>query len=117
MMLEVKGFDHDGANGGIEALDLIKRRLDLAVQGKARMYKLIFLDYSMPEMDGPMVSRAIRSLFKQHVHEGVIEPKIFCCTAYSEASYMREAFIAGMDKFLAKPLSSQDLDDCIKEVL
>ena len=64
MMLEVKGFGHDGANGGIEALDLIKRRFDLAVQGKAGMYKLILLDYSMPDMDGPQAARAIRSFFK-----------------------------------------------------
>ena len=80
------------------------------------MYKLILLDYSMPVMDGPQVARAIRSFFKKHVHECVIEPKIFCCTAYSEASYKRAAFIAGMDKFLAKPLNSEDLDDCIQEL-
>ena len=27
------------------------------------MYKIIFLDYSMPEMDGPTVSREIYRLF------------------------------------------------------
>ena len=60
------------------------------------------------------MARAIRSFFKQNEHYGVIQPKIFCFTAYSEASFKREAFMAGMDKFLVKPLSDRDLEDCLK---
>ena len=77
------------------------------------MYKIIFLDYSMPGMDGPQVSRAIRKFFLENEDQGVDEPLIFCVTAYSEATFKREAFMAGMDKFLSKPLSTYDLDDCL----
>ena len=52
-MIESKGFICDSANTGEKALELIEKRLGLARKGLAPMYKLIFLDYSMPEMDGP----------------------------------------------------------------
>ena len=54
----------------------------------------------MPGMDGPQVSRAIRKFFLENEDQGVDEPLIFCVTAYSEATFKREAFMAGMDKFL-----------------
>ena len=53
MMLEGKGFAIDSATRGTLALEIIKTRFELTIQGKGEMYKIIFLDYSMPEMDGP----------------------------------------------------------------
>ena len=44
--------------------EMVKERFSLAVDGKASMYKLIFLDFSMPDMDGPEVSRVICAFFK-----------------------------------------------------
>jgi len=32
---------------------MIQERLELTYRGEASMYRLILLDYSMPEMDGP----------------------------------------------------------------
>ena len=37
-------------------------------------------------------------------------PYICCCTAYMEATFKREALAAGMNNFLTKPVSSEDLD-------
>ena len=53
LMLEGKGHNIDSATRGIFALENIKNRFALTIKGKASMYKIIFLDYSMPEMDGP----------------------------------------------------------------
>ena len=39
----------------------------LAYQGKTKMYKIILLDYSMPEMDGPQVATEIRKIFQNSV--------------------------------------------------
>ena len=50
------------------------------------MYKLVLLDYSMSEMDGPKVSIEMRQIIHQ---EDVKQPYICCCTAYAEASYQR----------------------------
>ena len=53
------------------------------------MYRIILLDYSMPEMDGPQVAMEIRRILKQsilHLEEDRM-PYLCCCTAYAEASF------------------------------
>ena len=52
------------------------------------MYKIIFLDYSMPEMDGPQVSLEINRILGE---EQIMVPYICCCTAYTEASFQTRA--------------------------
>ena len=46
-------FTSDKALCGYEAISLIEKRLELAKKGEVEFYKLIFLDYSMPDMNGP----------------------------------------------------------------
>jgi len=52
-MLESKGFEIDSAVCGEGGLELVRDRSDLVKRGQGQMYKLILLDYSMPDMDGP----------------------------------------------------------------
>ena len=52
-MIEQFGYQCDSANSGAKGLQVIEKRLGLVRSGQAAMYQLIFLDYSMPEMDGP----------------------------------------------------------------
>ena len=52
-MLLHRKVKSDAALEGREALNLIQTRLELVYRGEASMYKVILLDYSMPEMDGP----------------------------------------------------------------
>ena len=52
-MIEEIGYEVDQATRGAIALQLFRERIELVLSGKAEMYKIIFLDYSMPEMDGP----------------------------------------------------------------
>ena len=76
------------------------------------MYEIILLDYSMPEMDGPTIARKIRNICKNSVvlKERDKEPYICCSSAYEEAAFKGKALSAGMDHFLMKPISSQELD-------
>ena len=67
------------------------------------MYRIIFLDYSMPEMDGPQVSLEIYRILGE---AQISIPYICCCTAYTEASFQVRARQAGMDQFLSKPVSN-----------
>ena len=55
MMLNNNKCQTDSALGGLEALQKIKNRLELCLEQDSpkNMYRLILLDYSMPEMDGP----------------------------------------------------------------
>lgn len=58
--LWAKGISCDSAISGRAAIELVHKRLKLIASGSgATMYNLILLDYSMPEMDGPMVAKAI----------------------------------------------------------
>ena len=52
-MLEDRGIMSDIAISGSAALSLVEDRIKHVIEGKAVMYRLILLDYSMPEMDGP----------------------------------------------------------------
>ena len=71
-----------------------------------QMYKIIILDFSMPEMDGPAVANEIR----RRVGEKNIEiPYICCCTAYDDYSFRPNAKDYGMDIFTSKPLSYDEL--------
>ena len=76
------------------------------------MYSLILCDYSMPDMDGPATARAIRELLK----DSLIRPTICCCTAYALESFEQTALVAGMDKYLTKPITSEELTELLKSV-
>ena len=69
------------------------------------MYKLILLDYSMPDLDGPQVAILVREIICENENFGEANvPYICCCTAYAEASFKKNAEAAGMDHFVTKPI-------------
>lgn len=47
-LLEERNHKVDTARDGVECFDLVKKRAELAIKGKAKMYKIIYSDYSMP---------------------------------------------------------------------
>ena len=75
------------------------------------MYKLVLLDYAMPEMDGPQVSKTIQRLANER---GEKPPMICCFTAYAENSFKNTAFDSGMDAFMTKPLDVNELKQLLK---
>ena len=52
-MLASSGIKSDQAMSGAQALTLIQQRIQKVKQGDGEMYKIVLLDFSMPEMDGP----------------------------------------------------------------
>ena len=58
-MLEEFGYSIDEANNGVMALTKIQERIELVREEQAEMYKIILLDYSMPDLDGPQTARRI----------------------------------------------------------
>ena len=91
------GFDCDMVSNGLEAVEYAR-----ASQGK---YDLCIMDVSMPVMDGIEAARVIRE-----------EVGYFPILGYSSDIAMRGQCIdAGMDGFLLKPCSREQLFEMIKE--
>ena len=95
---------------------LVKRLLaaqnieaDLAPDGQValqmhrdRPYRLVISDWMMPEMDGVQLCREFRQLKEQYVY-------FILCSAKGERADRLEAFEAGVDDVLSKPLDREEL--------
>ena len=68
------------------------------------MYKLILMDFSMPECDGPQATKNIRKYLSDEGKANSDYLFICCLTAYSESTYQNIAKEAGVDCFLTKPV-------------
>ena len=75
------------------------------------MYKLILLDYSMPDMNGPEVSQRIREILTPEQ-----QPYIVCCTAYDHLNVKKIAMESGMDRFLNKPVEADQILELIERI-
>ena len=52
-MLAQLGIPNDVAMSGSQAIDIIEARIQLYEERQVDMIKIVLLDYSMPDMDGP----------------------------------------------------------------
>ena len=73
-------------------------------------FKCVFMDISMPIMDGFEATRRIRALET----ERHLEPAaIFALSGLASASAQREAFESGIDLFLTKPVKLKELGNIL----
>jgi CheY-like chemotaxis protein len=98
-MLERMGYRADVAGNGIEALAALDRQ----------RYDLVLMDVQMPEMDGLAASRAICERWTR-----CSRPRIVAMTANASNDDREACLAAGMDDFLPKPVSVQDLADILE---
>ncbi|MEM6783082.1 MAG: response regulator [Bacteroidota bacterium] len=98
-LLERMGVDADLAANGRDAVD--------AVQQAA--YDLVLMDVQMPVMDGVAATRAIRQL------DLPAQPRIVALTAEAMDGDRATFLEAGMDDYLAKPFSLEDLSAVLDE--
>ncbi|RDV05310.1 ATP-binding protein [Undibacter mobilis] len=88
------GYSADVAATGAEALAICSQRL----------YDIIFMDVMMPGMDGLAATRAIRKL-----PPPFCSARIVALTANVLATDRKACLAAGMDDFMAKPVTRADL--------
>ena len=67
MVRQLKNINSDTALSGTKALDLIRARIEKVLLGQATMYRIILIDYSMPDMDGPQSAIAIREALRSTI--------------------------------------------------
>jgi two-component system sensor histidine kinase/response regulator len=92
--LKVLGYEADVAGNGTEAIEAVR----------TRAYDLVLLDCQMPDIDGYDVARTIRQL-----GSGTRRIPIIAMTAHTMEGEREKCLAAGMDDYLAKPVSTQRL--------
>ncbi len=99
-MLQHFGIEADVAVNGREAVDAVRQR----------RYDVVFMDVQMPEMDGVMAMQAIR-----REHAGAA-PYIIALTANAMQGDREALLQAGMDDYISKPLTLEDLGAALRRV-
>ncbi|MCK9459089.1 MAG: response regulator [Proteobacteria bacterium] len=101
MMLAGEGYDIDVANDGIDALDKIA--LDRP--------DLVLLDIMMPRMDGIECCRKIKT------DDRLKDVKVVMVTTKSEYERVKEAFAAGCDDYITKPIDKNELITKLRDLM
>jgi len=82
------------------------------LQTQKHTFDLIFMDIQMPEIDGLSTSKLIR----QHEPKGQRTP-IVALTAHAMNEQKTELLLAGLDDYMTKPVSEQQLKHCLSRWL
>ena len=96
-ILNKLGYYPDLARNGKEVLEM----------SEAKSYDVIFMDVQMPEIDGREVTRIIR-------RRKDAQPVIAAITANAMQGDKEECIAAGMDEYLAKPISFKKIASLIE---
>ncbi|KAH8422479.1 hybrid sensor histidine kinase/response regulator [Aspergillus melleus] len=92
------GCSFETANNGLAALEKYKE--------SSGNYDYVLMDISMPIMDGVVSTSKIREYEEQH---SLPRAAIMAVTGVASSSMQQQAFAAGIDDYLVKPLSLHDL--------
>ena len=101
-LLKKLGIEADAAESGAQALEFCE-------QGDA--YDVIFIDIQLPDMDGIDVAQQIRRDFPQQAATPVV-----AMTAFAMEEDRENFLNNGLDYYIAKPLSKNELISVLKEV-
>lgn len=102
-MLERRGLTVEIANHGVEAIERISRRKNA---GEPH-YNIVFMDISMPVMDGIEATNALRQEFDLN------ELPIIAMTAHASDTDHRQFLGAGMNSVVSKPIDMKILDETL----
>ena len=92
LMLKKAGYPFDAVWNGRQAVDACS----------TQPYDLVLMDCQMPEMDGLEATRQIRNLPQR-------QPIIIAVTAHALAGDREKCLKSGMDDYLAKPYTQDQL--------
>jgi len=102
LLLERMGIPHDFAENGREAV----------VMARSADYALILMDIRMPELDGYRATKAIRASASASK-----DVPIVAVTAQAMEGDLEKCIWAGMNDYLAKPYTREDLESVVSRWL
>ena len=102
MMLEDFGLSYDVANDGVEGLECFTKN----------KYDIILMDENMPNLNGVEASKQIRLM----EHDNGFIP-IVAVTANALSEDKQRFLDAGMDDYISKPYSEEDIVRVLKKYL
>jgi signal transduction histidine kinase/ligand-binding sensor domain-containing protein/DNA-binding response OmpR family regulator/HPt (histidine-containing phosphotransfer) domain-containing protein len=105
-MLESAGLHVDLASNGSEGVEL----------ATSRHYDAILMDLQMPGMDGFEATRRIRD-HERSKHDSNRRVRIIALSANATSDDREKSFAAGMDDFVSKPFSQEQLLDALRRGL
>jgi len=97
LVLEKNGIAADTALSGFEGIEKIK-----LMRGRGNPYRLVLIDWKMPELNGIETTKRIRSVVGD-------EAAIIILTAYKWDDIFDEAMQTGVDSFISKPLFASNI--------
>ncbi len=101
-MLEQAGHRVDAVGNGLEAVEAVRNM----------PYALVLMDLMMPDMDGLAATRAIRAL-----RPPISDIPIIGLTANAMVASQEASREAGMNGYVSKPFSSEQLFNTIEQVM
>lgn len=99
--MDLLGYKIEIVENGLQALEAINQNV----------YALIFMDIHMPYMDGFAATKAIRAVEKEQNRQPV---PIIAVTADLSKEVQARCEEVGMNSFLSKPFSIDDIEDILK---
>jgi CheY-like chemotaxis protein len=106
-LIKELGYSYATASNGFEALQLYR------AASESQPFSFIFMDISMPVMNGFVAAQEIRA---HEVEHNMTPARIVALTGIGSASSEQEALASGIDLFLTKPVSLQKLKALLIEV-
>jgi len=101
LLLDSQGYEVEAAQDGVEALQMVRSSTP----------DLVLMDLVMPNMDGIECCRQIKA------REDSRDVKVVMVTSRSEYTRISEAFAAGCDDYVVKPVDRTELMLKVKELL
>ncbi len=102
-MLKPYGMHIDTAVNGRQAVDMVQQE----------KYDIVFMDHIMPEMDGIEAVKAIRELEGDYYKE----IPVIALTANAAEEQKKEYIQAGMDGYICKPVSIEEISSKIRKLI
>lgn len=77
------------------------------------MYTIMFINFSMAEMDGPQTASRLTQLLDQ---AKLPIPYFCCCSDFEDECFKEIALSDGMDFFLVKPVARDSLVEMLQTI-